>query len=634
MKNLLVMAHQETVLLNSCDVAAREISCVVEKYKDAVENSPAVWAQLLKTENRSKEYKNGTFIVLVVGPVKSGKSTLVNLIANAYVSPTHFLECTVRPSIISQRQGDDDCKITVYTRNAGVSRVEQIDAIIDCIRGIETESSLNGVTKSEFPLTPENIKEKVELGLRESLSSETLITSITTPGGRLMKKNVFLVDMPGVDGEYANIEDPVYDAIAQRADLVIFVQSSNSAISKVSEKFLKILADNNKAVPVCLIHNVFDSAYWRDEEERMAAVAEQKDFAIKEIRRQGFNIEESQCFSINLGKVEDSRRPPYAELEALREHAEVFGKLENLLYERIINRRNIMRLSVCMGRTRQQLHKTIQCIEEELERRRQLLDQYQKVVDEFNKTSAIPDFHARLKPITADYSALKQVIRSEARRRVNLVDNSNNHKSDSEARDAVMAFVEACENNVNASLGKTLALEQREGELFLDFKECMGSIQNTAISCGFQPLAATFERLQLRMPPSISLLDGLDIDLLVSHKTRIDILVAQFLGHSAQDLVSYINRAADCLAGAMPGDSSNQEGYIEQEGGPVNTLLKQSNKLLQEVSRQYETLCRDYWRKNRSMILDTIIPNKDDFDMETQQMGLLKNELDNIDRKL
>ena len=56
---------------------------------------------LKKLENRSREYKNPSFVVLVVGPVKAGKSTFVNLVANNYVSPTHFLECTIRPSIIT-----------------------------------------------------------------------------------------------------------------------------------------------------------------------------------------------------------------------------------------------------------------------------------------------------------------------------------------------------------------------------------------------------------------------------------------------------------------------------------------------------------------------------------------------------
>ena len=53
---------------------------------------------------RAQEWKSEAFFVIVVGPVKSGKSTFVNLLAHEHVSPTHFLECTVRPSIISQKK--------------------------------------------------------------------------------------------------------------------------------------------------------------------------------------------------------------------------------------------------------------------------------------------------------------------------------------------------------------------------------------------------------------------------------------------------------------------------------------------------------------------------------------------------
>ena len=98
------MAQEISVLENKCKNVSEEIIRVNSDYIDSIGESPTIVAQLSKAENRSKEYENGSFIVLVVGPVKSGKSTLVNLIANAYVSPTHFLECTVRPSIISQRR--------------------------------------------------------------------------------------------------------------------------------------------------------------------------------------------------------------------------------------------------------------------------------------------------------------------------------------------------------------------------------------------------------------------------------------------------------------------------------------------------------------------------------------------------
>ena len=58
-------------------------------------------AGLQRLARRAQEYRHGSFIMLVVGPVKSGKSTLVNLLAHRYVSPTDKLECTLRPTIIS-----------------------------------------------------------------------------------------------------------------------------------------------------------------------------------------------------------------------------------------------------------------------------------------------------------------------------------------------------------------------------------------------------------------------------------------------------------------------------------------------------------------------------------------------------
>lgn len=37
--------------------------------------------------------------------------------------------------------------------------------------------------------------------------------------------------MPGFDGVQANLDKAFYEAIVNRADLVVFVQSSNSAIT-------------------------------------------------------------------------------------------------------------------------------------------------------------------------------------------------------------------------------------------------------------------------------------------------------------------------------------------------------------------------------------------------------------------
>lgn len=621
------MTQEENVLLHKCKIVNQEVSRVKGHYNSCIGNSSVVISQLSKAENRSKEYENGTFIVLVVGPVKSGKSTLVNLIANAYVSPTHFLECTVRPSIISQRRDDEECKITVFTSEDTSNRIEQIDAIIDCIRGIESEDSQENIHKGVFDLTPENIKQKVELGLKDSLSSETLVTSITTPGGKLMKQDVFIVDMPGFDGEYANIDDPVYDTIAQRADLIIFVQSSNSAISKVSGQFLKTLAENNQDVPVCLIHNVFDSSWWRSNEERSAAALKQKEFAICEIRKQGFNIDESQCFSINLGKVEDSRKQVYSDIPALKSEAEEYDKVEGILYDRVINRRDSMRLNVSLSRTRQQLDKTVASIDDELNRRSQLSERYELVTAEFAKINKIPNFQSGLQPLIVDYNSLKNIIRNEAQSTIGLVDTSNNHKTDTEATGIVVNFIGACETTISASFGKSLSLDQKEEELLLVCKNRINEIKEVSINCGVKPLQASVDRLSIEGIPTISLLPGVDLNLLIPRKPMINLQIKQFGGHSAEDIVGYINKTAERLAGSAPGEANYIEGYIEKEGGAIKPILDQVNLLIEEVTKKYEDICLKYWENSRKAVLQSIIADKQTFDAETMQLKSLKEEL-------
>lgn len=621
------MAQEISVLENKCKNVSEEIIRVNSDYIDSIGESPTIVAQLSKAENRSKEYENGSFIVLVVGPVKSGKSTLVNLIANAYVSPTHFLECTVRPSIISQRRSEEDCQITVFTSEDTSDRVEQIDAIIDCIRGIESEDSLENIRKGLFDLTPENIKQKVELGLKDSLSSETLVTSITTPGGKLMKQDVFIVDMPGFDGEYANIDDPVYDTIAQRADLIIFVQSSNSAISKVSGQFLKTLAENNQDVPVCLIHNVFDSSWWRSNEERSAAALKQKEFAICEIRKQGFNIDESQCFSINLGKVEDSRKQVYSDIPALTSEAEEYDKIEGILYDRVINRRDSMRLNVSLSRTRQQLGKTVASIDDELNRRSQLSERYEQVTAEFAKIDKSSNFQSGLQPLIVDYNSLKNIIRNEAQSTIGLVDTSNNHKTDTEATGIVVNFIGACETTISASFGKSLSLDQKEEELLLVCKNRINEIKEVSINCGVKPLQVSVDRLPIEGIPTISLLSGVDLNLLIPRKPMINLQIKQFGGHSAEDIVGYINKTAERLAGSAPGEANYIEGYIEKEGGAIKPILDQVNLLIEEVTKKYEDICLKYWENSCKAVLQSIIADKQTFDAETVQLKSLKEEL-------
>ena len=370
---------------NIANEIQRYISDIFSKYYDLLFFNVKIRDSISRLYNNSREHSNKAFIVLIVGPVKSGKSTLVNLIANSYVSPTDFIECTVRTSIISKKNENETPAIEVFVskHNNNEHSGEQVDQIIDNLRGLISKEDIDGVTQRSFDLTNDNISRYVSLKLLDAKQDNTLMTSIRTHGGNLLKDNVFVIDMPGFDGAYANLDDPSYKTIANRADLIIFVQSSNSAVSKISTEFLSMLKMHNADVPVCLIHNIFDAAYWRKKEIKTSIIADQKKFAIEEINRQGFILNQEYAFSINLGMVNDFRDKNYEnESNILQIEADRFLDIENRLYELIISKRDHIRIKNCINRTRQQKHLCTSLLNEEI---RQITDK-ENFINKINST--------------------------------------------------------------------------------------------------------------------------------------------------------------------------------------------------------------------------------------------------------
>ncbi|HBE55315.1 MAG TPA: hypothetical protein DDW22_04675 [Prevotellaceae bacterium] len=338
---------------------------------------------LRQLENRSREYHNPSFVVLVVGPVKSGKSTFVNLVAQSYVSPTHFLECTVRPSLIFAGQEE---RLTVYRSADAKHKEEQINSIIDSINGLGEEAAIANVRKEQYEHTAKNIDRYVKSGNVSVEADDILLTSIETHGGKLLQDHVYLVDMAGFDGDQANFDSPAYKAIIERADLIVFVQSSNSAISKVSASFFELLQKKNRSVPVCLVHNVFESAYWRDEATKQHDIEEQREYAVEQIKsRYGLVLDEGYAFNLNLGKVDDWRKGnfcPHME-EALKQEATRFGQAEAAMYE-LFRKRESIRLANCITRTSIQRDHLLDRIKIAVEQMQGLQARYEAVAKDFD----------------------------------------------------------------------------------------------------------------------------------------------------------------------------------------------------------------------------------------------------------
>lgn len=441
----------ERLMTRQAEALQQELEALSQRHA-SVKGIGEVYASLRKIAGRAKEYADRSFVILVAGPVKSGKSTFVNLVANAFVSPTHFLECTVRPSIISSTDDPQKEVITAYRSKAPERSVEQVDAIIDSLRGLIKPEEVPEVMTESWPLTEQNIDEHVALDLSDMDKDGTLMTTIKTPGGKLLTNGVYLIDMPGFDGSRANLDSPLYKTIAARADLIILVQSSNSAITKVSDDFFRLLKENNRNVPVCLLHNVFDAAHWRDEDIKTAAVKEQLEYAVARIKEKGFNLDAKNAYVVNLGMVWDWRRRTYSSDENdLAGASEAFGKVEEEMYEVLISQRDSIRVRNVVGRTLQQIEELMARNEARLSQMDAVTARCEEIKKAFDalKGRAVPvkdevnvDYFAMRNEITGIYTLAKRSL--------------SGRYSTKETREIVARFIADCAKAMGKKVNEAL----------------------------------------------------------------------------------------------------------------------------------------------------------------------------------
>ncbi len=385
-------------------------------------------AGLQRLHRRSMEYRHGSFIMLVVGPVKSGKSTLVNLLAHRYVSPTDKLECTLRPTIISSVEPGAEPSIEIYSSKDESRKEKDLDLIIDKLRGVvEDDAELREhLTKESYPLSDENIENYIAPSYNRRDNS--IITAITTPGSKMLRSadggKIFLADMPGFDGNQINLSSALYDAMSKRVDLILFVHSSVSAFNVTSNEYLDKLREYNGSVPVYLVHNIFDASWWQPADVRGTEVERQSKSEYEEIKRKGFNIEPDYVSSINLGMVTDylaGQARPGCEAE-LEQAWHAFEAVEDRLYAKITTQVGNQRMERCLERTdklRDDLVKKIWTRTQELDAKRRDRETLRQHVAALDKALGLTqaDYDEIIDNISED--ANRATFKNEAKAMVN-----------------------------------------------------------------------------------------------------------------------------------------------------------------------------------------------------------------------
>lgn len=419
----------ETTNAKKLESISKQLETLTTEFS-AVLGNDEIKSNLIRLYRRSKEYKNGSFIMLVVGPVKSGKSTLVNLLAHRYVSPTDKLECTIRPSIISGIDSEEECSIEVYTAKDENRKEKDLDLIIDKLRGIiEDESEIREhLTKEVYPLNNDNINAYITPSYNKGDNS--IITSISTTGSKLLKSadsgKIFIADMPGFDGNRVNLSNSLYDAISKRVDLILFVHSSVSAFNVTSNEYLEKLREYNGTVPVFLIHNVFDANFWKNKETRLKDVERQSKNEYDEIKNKGFNIEPDYISCINLGMVTDyinkdeNCLPEFD--EELKKEYDAFENIEEKLYNKITTNISKLRLDRCLDRTEKLKNDLIELIKSNkasLKSRKEDKDSFENAFASLDKITGLTstEIEEIIDNVASD--ANRFIFKSQAKSRVN-----------------------------------------------------------------------------------------------------------------------------------------------------------------------------------------------------------------------
>ena len=553
--------------------------------------------KLSQLSRRSLEYKNGSFIMLVVGPVKSGKSTLVNLLAHRYVSPTDTLECTVRPSIISNVNDERDCKIEIYKARHEGRKAEDLDLIVDELRGIVTEQELGEyLEKDEYTNYSDDTVNNV-ISPSYNKEDRTIITSITTTGSKLLARGpvdggkIFLADMPGFDGNTSNLNDPLYDAISKRVDLILFVHSSVSAFNLTSASYLEKLREYNEAVPVYLVHNIFDSTYWKNPQDRAQEIDRQVQKEYEEIRSKGFNIESEFISKVNLGKVTDALQGAGAYVEGFEEDLQgelrKFEEIEEKLYRKITSNISELRLKRCEDRTRTLRDQLVDTITKEissLKQKKDARDMMEHYVEHLEKELGIT---------MAEQDEIIGAVESSANRSVfRTISTTQVNRS---------ASTEECVELLKAVLVQFLSdVDQKLSlNLFSMFKNKEEAFRTMVAE------RTGFEKIQVKITPveastAKNIYDD-DVSTFMNKKLFEFIRDMWHGTHAVKDIKSYINKMENYFYGTKEAPSTYQlKELLKKEIKRLETVY------LREIKAQYAALLPTIITDEQTTSLDTL----------------------------
>lgn len=274
------------------------------------------------------ELESGMFFIAASGGLKSGKSTLINLLSHFNVSVTkQGQETTLRPSVVFS--GKDSKIITFTLRNSNIEEQQKgdiFDLCIDYIKGFDKLNIDKTLKEYDVDVKFYNLEEGNNLEIfltRPTLGTikEPFLIGIQLDENHLKKyeynllnRKVAFIDTPGIDGIISSVEgqnnksESKNNWLMQRVDLMLFLQSSITPINATSKNYINNLVSSLDSPSLKLVHNRFSLKSWRKEKLNIDDNYESEDTAIdkaKEIISSSINNTDIDAFTVDFAKAED-----------------------------------------------------------------------------------------------------------------------------------------------------------------------------------------------------------------------------------------------------------------------------------------------------------------------------------------
>jgi hypothetical protein len=214
------------------------------------------------------------FVVACIGMLKSGKSTLINLLARSKdASPTGFgFDTTLRPVLITSST-DPHGTIEVWLPNTPEQKLTKatLNEVFLCLRKVKKPEEVKGASCHAYPLTPANLENALCKAVLEAdnnmLPCEPVMVVVKVPPNKdsPLSSEIVLLDTPGLDSGLSNWtkeSSERYSWIIENSDLLLFLQSSVAPLNRNAADILRDIHARSPNTPVWLVQNEMCAKPW------------------------------------------------------------------------------------------------------------------------------------------------------------------------------------------------------------------------------------------------------------------------------------------------------------------------------------------------------------------------------------